>query len=149
MLDFNIAGPIIGILAIIDIVIHLHLDFKKIVAHNASHFSEPSSHISTTVMVAVSIATILSFILVGIIPLVWLFNASEPFLFLIGTVYHPEFEIWFTGLVLFITGIFLHIWSRAVRQEMAASWAIRKDHALVTKGQYSRIRNHSYSSYIM
>ena len=149
MLDFNIAGPIIGILAIIDIVIHLHLDFKKIVANKTSHFSEPSTHIPVTVIAIISIATFLSFILVGIIPLVWLFSASEPFLVLLGTVYSPEFVVWLPGLILLITGILLHIWSRAVRQEMAASWAMRKEHLLVTKGPYSRIRNPSYSSYFL
>ncbi|MHA1638529.1 MAG: methyltransferase family protein, partial [Candidatus Thorarchaeota archaeon] len=149
MLDFNIAGPIIGILAIIDIAIHLHLDFKKNVTNNASHFSEPSSHISTTVIVVVSVATILSFILVGVIPLVWLFSASELFLFLLGTVYSPEIVVWLPGFVLLIGGILLHIWSRAVRQEMAASWAMRNEHILVTNGPYSRIRNPSYSSYIL
>ena len=149
MLDFNIAGPIIGILAIVDIVIHLHLDFKKVATNKTSHFSEPSSQIPTTVMAIVSIATLLSFILVGIIPLVWMFNASEPFLVLLGTVYSPELAIWLTGLILLVAGILLHIWSRVVRQEMAASWAMRKEHVLVTNGPYSRIRNPSYSSYFM
>ena len=149
MIDFNIAGPIIGILAVIDVVIHLHLDFKKAVSTETSHFSEPSSHIPSTVIVIISIATILSFILMGSIPLVWLFSVSEPFLVLLGTVYSPELAVWVIGLVLLIVGILLHIWSRVVRQEMAASWAMRKEHVLVTNGPYSRIRNPSYSSYIM
>lgn len=149
MLDFNIVGPIIGILAIIDVVVHLNLDFKKGVTNKTSHFSEPSTHIPTTVMVIVSIATLLSFTLVGIIPLVWLFSASEPFHFLLGTVYSPEFPVWLMGFILLIAGILLHIWSRLVRQEMAASWAMRNDHVLVTNRPYSRIRNPSYSSYFM
>ena len=149
MVDFSVAGPIIGSLAGIDVLLHIYLDLKKAKVSGKTRFREPSVAIPSLAMVMVSVSTLMSFFLVLLFPLAWVFDIEFLELqFLIPLFILPG-SIWILGLILMLVGIFLHGWSRYVRQEMAASWAMREEHRLVTTGPYSRIRHPSYTSYFL
>ncbi|MFW9801536.1 MAG: methyltransferase family protein [Candidatus Thorarchaeota archaeon] len=149
MLDFSIAGPIIGLLAAIDVALHLYLDMKKSRTTGERTFREPQSDISTAALGAATVSTLLAFVLILLIPLAWFFGTgSELFLFLIPLI-DPPLSVWLLGFILLAFGIILHGWSRYVRQEMASSWAMSTSHNLVETGPYSKIRHPSYMSYFM
>jgi protein-S-isoprenylcysteine O-methyltransferase Ste14 len=149
MLDFFIAGPIVGLLASMDVALHLYLDLKKSRSAGERAFREPRTNISTSALGAASVSTLLAFALTFLIPLAWYFGTgSELFLFLIP-LFDPPLSVWLLGLLLLDFGIILHGWSRYVRQEMASSWAMSTNHNLVETGPYSKIRHPSYTSYFM
>ncbi|MFW9910312.1 MAG: methyltransferase family protein [Candidatus Thorarchaeota archaeon] len=148
MVDLSIAGPIVGTLAGIDVALHLYMDYKKTQLTQAANFREPSVHISRSAMVAVAVSTLLSFLLVGLIPLAWIFQIMNPSMGFFFTILDLPY-IWLIGLVFLSCGIFLHGWSRYVRHEMATSWAMTEEQRLITSGPYSKIRHPSYSSYFL
>jgi protein-S-isoprenylcysteine O-methyltransferase Ste14 len=149
MLNLIIAGPLIGVLALLDIILHIYLDIKKV--HTRSGVLKKDSGISIhpCALIAASISTILTFILVCMILLAWILSAPN----LILSTFFPLFDspdsIWMGGLTILAFGIILHGWSRFVRRNMASSWAMSDTHRLVTQGPYSRIRHPSYLSYML
>ncbi|MFW9847499.1 MAG: methyltransferase family protein [Candidatus Thorarchaeota archaeon] len=149
MVDFSIAGPIIGVLAVFDVVLHIYLDMKKARLRGNSRFREPSIPIPPIAMTAVVASTLLSFFLVLIIPIVWVFGIEYTELSYLGPIMFMPDILWIPGFCLLIVGILLHGWSRYVRQEMAAAWAMSELHKLVTSGPYSRVRHPSYTSYLL
>ena len=149
MLDFTLAGPIVGIAASIDVALHLYFDVKKSRTTNTRTFSEPRTSISSPVMTAVSISTILAFILVAIIPMIWILDVSEEVVPLLFPLLDSPVAVWMLGLLLLMIGIFLHGWSRYARQDMATSWEMSSEHDLIMNGPYSRIRHPSYLSYFL
>ncbi|MFX0053872.1 MAG: methyltransferase family protein [Promethearchaeota archaeon] len=149
MLDFFLAGPIVGLLASMDVALHLYLDVKKSRTTKERIFREPRSNISTSALGAATVSTLLAFVLTLLIPLAWYFGTgSELVLFLIPLI-DPPVSVWVLGFILLAFGIILHGWSRYVRQEMASSWAMSTSHNLVEAGPYSKIRHPSYTSYFM
>jgi len=150
MIDFSIVGPILGVFAVSDVVIHLHLDVKKSKATQGALFREPSTEVPSSTIFAIALSTLLSFFLVLCIPIVWLFQVQETFLYIqIPYLVDVPIFLWSIGFGLLLLGIVIHTWSRYVRQEMAPSWMMRDDHKLITGGPYARIRHPSYSSYFM
>ena len=149
MLSFSIVGPIVSILAILDVILHIHHDLRKLKNNVSSMFSEPSEQINLRIMVCVSFATLLSFGLVLFIIIAWVLSIDEEVMQFMVVIVDPPFVIWISGLLLLCCGIILHGWSRQVRQSFASSWAMSTTHTLVTKGPYSRVRHPSYSSYIL
>lgn len=150
MLDFSIAGPIVGIFAILDVTIHLHLDIKK--SRKAQHaiFQEPSTEVSSLALIMAAISTLLSFLLVLCFPLVWILEFQGSFLILqIPFLSDVPVFLWSFGLIILLVGIIVHAWSRYERQEMASSWKMRDDQKLITTGPYSRVRHPSYTSYFL
>ncbi len=148
MVDFSVAGPIIGLLAGIDVILHSYLDLQKIKVKDKFRFREPSTSIPGLAMGAVVLSTLLSFLLVFIIPLSWILNIEFFQLSILLPLFSFPDVIWLSGLVFLIFGILLHSWSRYVRQEMAASWVMSEEHKLITTGPYSYVRHPSYTSYI-
>jgi protein-S-isoprenylcysteine O-methyltransferase Ste14 len=149
MLDFFIAGPIVGLLASVDVVLHLYLDVRKARNSRERIFREPQTNISTSALGAAAISTLLAFALTFLIPLAWYFGTgNDLFLFLIPVIDPPLF-VWLVGTLLLACGIILHGWSRYVRQEMASSWAMSTGHDLVQIGPYSKVRHPSYTSYFI
>ena len=57
MLDITMVGPIVTVLAILDVIIHLKLDLSKIQRTNDAVFTEPSTSIPSTTMTAVVITS--------------------------------------------------------------------------------------------
>ena len=149
MVDFTITGPIVGILAISDVLLHIYLDTKKSTLREKSRLREPSVHVQYSAMIAVSISTLLSFALVLLIPIAWILELEITELWFLIPIVEPSIPVWLSGLVLVILGIILHSWSRYVRQEMAASWAMSEEHRLITTGPYSKVRHPSYTSYFL
>ncbi len=149
MLDFFTAGPTVGLLAFADVILHLYLDIKKSRSTGERVFREPRTNLSSSALGAVSVSTLLAFVVTLLIPAAWFYGiGNELFLFLIPLIDPPLF-VWFLGLLLLACGIILHGWSRYVRQEMASSWAMSTGHDLVQIGPYSRVRHPSYTSYFL
>lgn len=149
MLDFVVAGILIGSLALTDVFMHIRLDMKKAGARNNLRTKEPSIRITSPIMLSVSFATILAFLFVLILSFGWLFELGDIAFKMAYPIFDPPTFIWGTGLVILAFGIMLHAWSRIVRQEMASSWAMSEGHQLITTGPYSRIRHPSYTSYFL
>ncbi len=149
MVDFFIAGPIIGILSGLDVILHIYLDYKKAKVHGKSRFREPTTQVPSSALAAVSLSTLLAFVLVGSLPIAYIISAAQSETWYLFQLVELPFNIWIFGLLLLCLGIILHGWSRLVRQEMAASWAMSEEHRLVTSGPYSRVRHPSYTSYFL
>ncbi|MHA2004568.1 MAG: methyltransferase family protein [Candidatus Thorarchaeota archaeon] len=149
MLDFFTAGPIVGLLAFADVVLHVYLDMKKSSSTGERVFREPRTNVPSSALGAASVSTLLAFVVTLLIPAAWFYgNGNELFLLLIPLI-DPPLSVWFLGLLLLACGIILHGWSRYVRQEMASSWAMSTGHDLVQIGPYSRVRHPSYTSYFL
>lgn len=149
MFDFAIVALTVSCLALIDINLHIMLDIKKIkmqprVALQGSQIAIPSLAVATA-----GIATLLSFLLVFLLILLWLGLLNQTAIQLLIPLIDPPPLIWGFGLVILSSGIVLHGWSRATRQNMASSWEMSNSHRLVTSGPYAWIRHPSYLSYIM
>ncbi|MHA2004522.1 MAG: methyltransferase family protein [Candidatus Thorarchaeota archaeon] len=149
MLDFFTAGPIVGLLAFADVMLHLHLDIKKSMSTGERVFREPRTNLSSSTLGAVSVSTLLAFVVTLLIPAAWLYGAGNELFLLLIPLIDPPLSVWFLGLILLACGIILHGWSRYARQEMASSWAMSTGHDLVQIGPYSRIRHPSYTSYFL
>lgn len=149
MIDYGITGIIVGTLALIDVVVHLYLDAKKAKREGRAAFVEPEENIPSVTMAAIVIPTLLSFAIVLLISTAWVFADENWLLSVLITILVPPDEIRAIGLILLIVGIVLHLWARAVRGAMAASWIMSETHRLVTRGPYSRVRHPSYLSYIL
>ncbi|NHI82995.1 MAG: isoprenylcysteine carboxylmethyltransferase family protein [Candidatus Thorarchaeota archaeon] len=149
MTDFTIVGPVIGILAAVDVILHIRLDLKKVRTKTNFFLAEPSTEVPMTAVVTVAVSTLLSFFLVFLIPIAWLTGLGSNLFWFTFPILSPPVVMWMLGLMLLSLGIGLHYWSRSVRQEMAASWAMSKTHQLVTTGPYGRIRHPSYASYLL
>ncbi|MHA1933911.1 MAG: methyltransferase family protein [Candidatus Thorarchaeota archaeon] len=149
MLDFVVAGILIGSLALADVIMHIRLDMKKGRARRNLRTSEPSIRITSPIMLSVSFATILAFLFVLILSFGWLFELGDIAFQMAYPLFDPPIFVWGFGLTILALGIILHAWSRIVRQEMASSWTMSEDHRLITIGPYSRIRHPSYTSYFL
>ncbi len=149
MLELGIVGPILTLLATLNVVLHLKLDFQKISHRGASRFGEPSIEISGFIIGSVAFSTLLLFIIIGMISVAWLWFGLEWMNVLVIALLDPSLSVWISGLFLLVIGIILHAWSRYIRQEMASSWTMNREHKLVVTGPYSRIRHPSYVSYIL
>lgn len=147
---FDMTGASLLLLSAIDILLHIWLDWSKLKMQGSIREREPEFSTPTGAMIAASISTLLSFSLVLIIIYSWGSGSGLGFLstFLIYVFLQSE-VLWTIGYILTSLGIVLHIWSRYTRQEMATSWAMDKEHRLVTSGPYSFIRHPSYSAYIV
>ena len=150
MLDFSIAGFLVAIFAASDVSLHLYLDVKKTRANEGVSFREPSFHVSSAAMAAVVFSTLLTFLLVLVISVVWLIPGGiDVFDFFYLFYSDLPLVVWGIGLTLLLLGITLHGWARFERQEMASSWAMKETQRLITSGPYSRVRHPSYTSYIL
>ncbi len=148
-MDFTIAGPIIGVLSLSDIVLHTALDARKVRNRGASSSAEPEESVPALAMAAVAVSTLLSFILVLAIPLAWLLSADAFLLLCMFPIIDISEVIWIPGLTVLSFGIVLHGWFRFVRKDMASSWAMSSAHRLIKKGPYRWIRHPSYTSYML
>ncbi len=150
MLEFSIAGPIVGVFASIDVTLHLYLDLKKARTRPGMIFREPHFQLPQVALAAVIFSTLLAFLLVLIIPIAWLFQVGE---FITSFSYPFYYDsptiVWGTGLIMLLFGITLHSWARYERQDMATSWEMPEDQKLITSGPYSRVRHPSYTSYFI
>ncbi len=149
MINLQIAGPLICVLSLIDVMVHIHLDIKKARQLTGAAFREPNQNIPSVSLWVVTITTLLSFLLVLLISIGWLFNAEVWLPVLLIPLLEPPTLTWVTGVAILIVGIGLHLWSRAVRGDMASSWAIPEKHHIVTRGPYSCVRHPSYLSYCL
>ena len=148
-MDFTIAGPIVGVLSLVDVVLHAALDAAKVRNRGPSNLTEPEESVPALAMTAVAVSTLLSFVLVLAIPLAWLLSAGAfLLLYLVPIIDAPGF-IWVPGLAILCFGIVLHGWSRFVRKDMASSWVMSSGHRLITRGPYGWIRHPSYTSYML
>lgn len=53
------------------------------------------------------------------------------------------------GLILFLSGSFLHAWSVNIRGKNSVSWTMPKDHELIMVAPYSLVRHPSYLGYML
>jgi protein-S-isoprenylcysteine O-methyltransferase Ste14 len=150
MLDFSIAGPVVGLFAAVDVFLHLYLDLKKARAGPGRIFREPSSEVPLVAMAAVTFSTLLAFLLVLILPIAWLVQSGESVVSFLYLFYYDQPAIvWGAGLIVLLCGITLHGWARYVRKDMATSWEMPEKQKLITTGPYSRVRHPSYTSYYL
>ena len=99
MTDFNIIGPIIGILALGDVTLHIHLDIMKVKKSKNSYFAEPSTDIPAGVIGLVAISTLLSFFLVLLIPIAWVTGLGINAFWFMFPLFFPPLAVWALGLV--------------------------------------------------
>lgn len=149
MLDIGSVGPVVFILSAVDIVLHIYLDVKKVRRQVTSQPSESDVRIPTRTLQVVGATTILAFILIFVLSLIWVLNLNVAILAIFVPLIDPPFPIWITGLLVLSAGILLHGWSRFVRNSMASNWEMNEDHILFTNGPYARIRHPSYTSYFL
>lgn len=149
MVTLSIAGPIIGVLSGLDVILHVYLDYKKTRVQDTSVYREPSTQVPSSALAAATLSTLFAFILVASIPLAWFIEATQDETWYFFELVELPDYIWVFGFVLLCIGIIIHGWSRYVRHEMAASWAMSEEHRLVTTGPYSRVRHPSYTSYFL
>jgi len=149
MLDFSIAGPIVGLFSVADAALHLYLDVQKSRFTGERVFTEPRTNIPSSALGAASLSTILAFCVVFLIPVTWSYGAESEFILLLIPLFDPAVSVWFLGLLLLIIGIILHGWARFVRRQMASSWSMSNGHDLIEIGPYSRVRHPSYTSYFL
>lgn len=132
-----------------DTILHIRLDIMKAKKSENSYFAEPPTGIPTSVIALVAISTLLSFLLVLLIPIAWITGLGPNVFWFTFPLFSPPLMLWILGLALLSFGIVLHYWSRNIRQDMATSWAMSKTHKLVTTGPYACIRHPSYTSYFL
>ncbi|MHA1906061.1 MAG: methyltransferase family protein [Candidatus Thorarchaeota archaeon] len=149
MVDLFIVGPVIGLLAGLDVVLHVYLDRKKARVQDKTTFREPPVQIPISALIAAGFSTIMAFALVALFPTAWIVSVFQAEWWIFFDIPELPFNLWIVGFALLCLGIFVHCWSRYVRQEMASSWAMSETHRLVTSGPYSRIRHPSYASYFL
>ncbi len=149
MLDFSFVSPILLLLSVTDVVMHLYLDSKKARRNRSALFREPVVRVSRGAMAAVTVSTLLAFLLVLLISVAPLFSLTVLLVMATDPLLDAPYILWLPGFVLLCLGIVLHGWSRWVRQAMASSWEMRPDHTLITTGPYSRLRHPSYTSYML
>ena len=149
MLDFEIAGPIIGVLVVVDVALHISMDMKKIQRRGLSTMREPDAVVPKSAMVAIAASTLLAFALVLLIPIAWLTSQGPVLVQSVFPIVDSTVLLWSGGLVFLGGGVILHGWSRKVRQLHASSWAMVETHKLIMKGPYSRVRHPSYLSYVL
>jgi len=149
MLDFEIAGPIVGVLAIVDVALHIHMDMKKIQRRGLFTLREHDIVVPKSAMVAIAASTLLAFALVLLIPIAWLTSQGPVLVQSVFPIADSPVLLWSGGLAILGGGVIVHGWSRKVRQLHASSWAMAETHKLVMKGPYSRIRHPSYLSYVL
>ena len=148
MLDFTVIGPIITVFATLDIALHLWLDLKKVKNQKNARFSEPSYVVPGHAMLLVIVGTLLLFAFVFIFMITWIWFGTGLLVSVLSPIILPDW-VGAIGLVLLVSGISLHGWSRIVRQEMATSWIMSDTHVLIKDGPYSIIRHPSYTSYMV
>ena len=149
MLDFEIAGPIVGVLVVVDVALHIYMDMKKIQGRGLSAMREPDAVLPKSAMVAIAASTLLAFALVLLIPIAWLTSQGPVLVQSVFPIADSPVLLWSGGLVILGGGVILHGWSRKVRQSHASSWTMAETHKLIMKGPYSRIRHPSYLSYFL
>jgi len=149
MLNFEIAGPIVGVLAVVDVALHIHMDMKKIQGRRFSAMREPDTVVPKSVILTIAASTLLAFALVLLIPIAWLTSQGPVLVQSLFPIADSLILLWSGGLVTLGGGVILHGWSRKVRQLHASSWTMAETHKLVMNGPYSRIRHPSYLSYFL
>ncbi len=149
MLDFAIAGPIVGVLVVVDVALHIYMDIKKIQGSGLSAMKEPDAAVPKSAMVAIASSTLLAFALVLLIPTAWLTSQGPILVQSVFPIADSPVLLWSGGLVILGGGVILHGWSRKVRQLHASSWTMTETHKLVMNGPYSWIRHPSYLSYVL
>lgn len=149
MLDFEIAGPVVGVLVVVDVALHIYMDMKKIQGRGLSAMREPDAVVPKSAMVAIAASTLLVFALVLPIPIAWLTSQGSVLVQSLFPLADSPVLLWSGGLVTLGGGVILHGWSRHVRQLHASSWTMTETHKLIMKGPYSRIRHPSYLSYFL
>ncbi len=149
MLDFETAGPIVGVLVVVDVALHIYMDMKKIQGRGFSAMREPDAVVPKSAMVAIAASTLLAFALVLLIPIAWLTSHGSVLVQSLFPIADSPVLLWSGGLVTLGGGVILHGWSRRVRHLHASSWTMTETHKLIMKGPYSRIRHPSYLSYIL
>lgn len=149
MLDFEIAGPIVGVLVVVDVALHINMDMKKIQRGRHSTMREPDAVVPKSAMVAIAASTLLAFALVLLIPIAWLISQGPVLVKSVFPIADSPVLLWSGGLVTLSGGVILHGWSRKVRQLHASSWTMAETHKLIMKGPYSRVRHPSYLSYVL
>ncbi|MHA1925037.1 MAG: methyltransferase family protein [Candidatus Thorarchaeota archaeon] len=132
-----------------DVVLHVILDVKKSRITGNRVFREPRTNMPSSALGAASVSTLLAFGIVFLIPVSWFYGIGGDFYLIFIPLIDPPISLWLLGLILLAIGIFLHGWSRYVRQEMASSWSMSTGHDLVQIGPYSRVRHPSYTSYFL
>jgi protein-S-isoprenylcysteine O-methyltransferase Ste14 len=148
MLDFMVIGPIITAFAAVDIALHLWLDLKKVKNQKNARFSEPSYVVPWYAILLVVVGTFLLFAFVFLFMITWIWLGTGALVSIFSPIILPDWVGMF-GLVILVSGVSLHGWSRYVRQEMATSWIMSNTHVLIKDGPYSVIRHPSYMSYMM
>ncbi|UCE11283.1 MAG: isoprenylcysteine carboxylmethyltransferase family protein [Candidatus Thorarchaeota archaeon] len=143
------AGPTVGFLALVDVLLHLNMDLRKHSVRRVQREIDTGVRVPGNALAAASIATLLSFGLVLMIVLDWVLVEIQILSTYSWDWLYSFTPLWVIGLVLLSTGIFLHMWSRYVRKEMAASWSMSEEHKIVTIGPYSKVRHPSYTSYLL
>jgi len=138
-----------GVLALLDFVLHVVLDVRKVRNRGDLSPRGPEASVPRLPMAAVAVSTLLSFVLVLAIPLSWLLSADGFLLLCLVPIIDPSEVMWIPGLTVLCLGIVLHGWSRFVRKDMASSWAMSSGHRLIRKGPYRWIRHPSYASYML
>jgi protein-S-isoprenylcysteine O-methyltransferase Ste14 len=149
MIDIGSVGPVVFILSAADIALHMYLDVKKVRRRDNSQLSESDVRIPTRTLQIVGVTTILAFILVFVLSLIWILNLNVAILEIFVPLIDPPFLIWITGLLVLSAGILLHGWSRFIRNSLASNWEMNEEHPLFTNGPYARIRHPSYTSYFL
>lgn len=149
MLDIGIVGPTVFALSVTDVVLHIYWDAKKPRRHTISQTHESDVIIPTHPLQVAGGSTILAFILVCVLSLIWILNLNVTILQNFVILIDPIFPIWITGFLVLCTGILLHGWTRFVRKSMASNWEMSEEQPLFTNGPYSRVRHPSYTSYFL
>ena len=149
MLSLTLVGPVLTFLVLIDIVLHMYLDYQKILVRQSDDVQEPYEQAPRYGLIFAESSTILSFIVVFIICVSWVWNISISTLSFFIFFYNPPMLEWQIGSIFLCIGILLHGWSRLTRHEMASSWGMSDTHELVKSGPYRLIRHPSYTSYFL
>ena len=131
MLDLAVAGPIVTVLGVGDIILHLYYDIGKIRRGAGSAVDEDRFSGPGAVIVLAGLATLCSFWMVGMMIFSWIVSAAMETLPLLSVLWSAPDPQWGAGLVILGMGIVLHGWSRAVRRDMASSWDIGEGHQIV------------------
>lgn len=149
MLDIGIVGPTIFTLSITDVVLHIYLDAKKLRKHTISQAHESDVAVPTRPLQVAGCSTILTFIVVCVLSLIWILNINVIILQYFVIIIDPIFPIWIAGFLILCVGIFLHGWTRFVRNSIASNWEMLEEQPLFTRGPYSQVRHPSYTSYFL
>ncbi len=149
MFEIGIVGPIVTLLAGVDITLHFFFDYRKIQNQSNRQFQDLEVTIPRLALFTAAGATILSFFIVFILCISWAANIAFSSLMFFGFIFDPPSLIWIIGLATLSSGIILHGWSRVIRHEEASNWQIAQSQKLFDSGPYSRIRHPSYLSYFL